>query len=70
MGCARSSTVIWTGWVSPSAPDWRHGLRVTLAVLAIAVTAALATGPAAALECEGLALDDGCLFTVTGGDTG
>ena len=24
---------------------------------------------AAALECEGVALDDGCLFTITGGDT-
>ena len=48
---------------------WRW-LRVTLAVMAIAAVAALATLPsAAALECQGIALDDGCLFTITGGDT-
>ena len=45
-------------------------LRVTLAVLVVVTTAALAVWPsAAALDCEGLALDDGCLFTITGGDT-
>ena len=48
---------------------WRW-LRVTLAVLAIAAAATLAVWPsAAALDCEGVALDDGCLFTITGGDT-
>ena len=49
--------------------DRRRRLRVVLAVLAIAVVAALGVWPAAALECEGIALDDGCLFTITGGDT-
>ena len=39
-------------------------------MLAIATTATLTVWPAAAaLECEGVALDDGCLFTITGGDT-
>ena len=48
---------------------WRW-LRVTLAVLAIAAAATLTVWPsAAALDCEGVALDDGCLFTITGGDT-
>ncbi len=48
---------------------WRR-LRVGVAVLAIATAAALTLWPsAAALECEGVALDDGCLFTITGGDT-
>ena len=48
---------------------WRR-LCVVLAVLAIAAAAALAVSPpAAALECDGVALDDGCLFTITGGDT-
>ena len=49
--------------------DRRRRLRVVLAVLAIAVVAALGVWPAAALECEGIAHDDGCLFTITGGDT-
>ncbi|MCY3913190.1 MAG: hypothetical protein OXG43_08080 [Chloroflexi bacterium] len=41
-----------------------------LAVFAIAATAALIVWPSvAALECEGIALDEGCLFTITGGDT-
>ena len=49
--------------------SWRR-LRVTLAVLAIAAAATLAVWPSVlALECEGVALDDGCLFTITGGDT-
>ena len=48
---------------------WRC-LRLVLAALAIPVAAALTFWPsAAALECEGVALDDGCLFTITGGDT-
>ena len=48
---------------------WRR-LRVILAVVAIAGTVALTVWPsAAALECEGVVLDDGCLFTITGGDT-
>ena len=45
-------------------------LCLALAALAIAGVAALTAWPAAsALECEGIALDDGCLFTITGGDT-
>ena len=48
---------------------WRR-LRAVLAVIAIAAAAALSSWPsAAALECEGVALDAGCLFTITGGDT-
>ena len=43
-------------------------LRSVLAVLVVAL--ALVTLPsAAALDCDGIALDDGCLFTITGGDT-
>ena len=50
--------------------DPRRYLRVALTVVAIAATAALTVWPsAAALECDGIALDDGCLFTITGGDT-
>ena len=38
--------------------------------MAVAGALALATWTSAgALECEGIALDDGCLFTITGGDT-
>ena len=44
--------------------------RTALVATAVAVAATLAVWPsAAALECEGIALDDGCLFTITGGDT-
>ena len=49
-----------------------RGIRAALAVLAIAagvVTLAVWPGSAAALDCEGIALDDGCLFTITGGDS-
>ncbi|MCY4114386.1 MAG: hypothetical protein OXG33_10680 [Chloroflexi bacterium] len=39
-------------------------------MLAITTAAALSVWPsAAALECDGIALDEGCLFTITGGDT-
>ncbi len=39
-------------------------------VLGIVAATTLTVGsPAAALECEDVALDDGCLFTITGGDT-
>ena len=49
--------------------SWRQ-LRVALAVLTIAAVVTLTVWPsAAALDCEGVALDDGCLFTITGGDT-
>ena len=49
---------------------WTAGPTAIALVLAIAVAAALAFGPSAgALDCEGVALDDGCLFTITGGDT-
>ena len=48
---------------------WRR-LRAVLLVLAIAAAATLAVGPTVgALDCAGVALDDGCLFTITGGDT-
>ena len=48
---------------------WR-GLRVALAVLTIVAVATLAVGPSVgALACAGVALDAGCLFTITGGDT-
>ena len=48
---------------------WRR-LRAVLAVLTIAAAAALTVGPSVgALDCAGVALDDGCLFTITGGDT-
>ena len=43
-------------------------IRALIAVLTVAL--ALAVSPSvAALECAGVALDDGCLFTITGGDT-
>ena len=49
---------------------WTAGPTAIALVLAIAVAAALAFGPSvAALDCEGVALDEGCLFTITGGDT-
>ena len=48
---------------------WRP-LRVALAAVAIAgAVLTSAWTPAAALECEGVVLEDGCLFTVTGSDT-
>ncbi len=48
---------------------WRR-LRVALAVLTVTAVATLTIWPsAAALECEGVTLEDGCLFTITGGDT-
>lgn len=48
---------------------WRR-LRVALAAVAIAGAATMsAWTSAAALECEGVVLDDGCLFTTTGSDT-
>ena len=54
----------------PMAHAWRRSLRVTLAGLAVAGALALAARTSAgALECAGIALDDGCLFTITGGDT-
>ena len=48
---------------------WRP-LRVALAAVAVASAAVMsAWTPASALECEGVVLDDGCLFTITGSDT-
>ena len=48
----------------------RRRLRLALAVVAIAAVVSLTVWPsAAALECDGIGLDDGCLFTITGGDT-
>ena len=53
----------------PERTCWRP-LRMALAAVVIAAAAAMhAWTPAAALECEGVALDDGCLFTITGSDT-
>ena len=53
----------------------RHGLdavraikRLCLIAVSCALFAAFAS-PASALECDGISLDGGCLFTVTGGDT-
>lgn len=43
-----------------------------MALVAVAIAGAAlmsAWTPAAALECEGVVLDDGCLFTITGSDT-
>lgn len=42
--------------------------RLTVFAIALALAAALAA-PAYAVECDGTALPDGCLFTITGGDT-
>ncbi len=44
-----------------------RGLRAAL--LALAALALVAWPSAGALDCAGVALDDGCLFTITGGDT-
>ena len=42
--------------------------RLGLAAMALALLVAFAPS-ASALECEGIPLDGGCLFTITGGDT-
>ena len=48
---------------------WRRP-RVLFVAVVLATTAALTLGPSAgALDCEGMTLDDGCLFTITAGDT-
>ena len=47
-----------------------RGRRLALAALVAAAAVLLALAPQArALDCEGVDLDDGCLFTITGGDT-
>ena len=46
----------------------RRTKRLCLAAMVSALLVALAPS-VGALECEGIALDTGCLFTVTGGDT-
>ncbi len=46
----------------------RAAKRLGLAVIVLGLLAALAPS-VSALECEGLPLEGGCLFTVTGGDT-
>ena len=46
----------------------RAAKRLSLAAIVVALLAVLAPS-VSALECEGLPLDGGCLFTVTGGDT-
>ena len=52
-------------------PVWGKPTRVIRAVLvALAMALAVTAWPSArALDCAGVALDDGCLFTITGGDT-
>ena len=43
---------------------------IRAALMALAVALALTAWPSAgALDCAGVGLDDGCLFTITGGDT-
>ena len=42
--------------------------KLKLGLVAVAMVAVLGA-PVHALGCEGVALDDGCLFTITGGDT-
>ncbi len=42
--------------------------KLALGLVVAAVVFAVAA-PAQALDCEGFTLDDGCLFTITGGDT-
>ena len=42
--------------------------KLALGLVVAAVVFAVAA-PAHALDCEGFTLDDGCLFTITGGDT-
>ena len=42
--------------------------RLSLAAMVVALLTVLAPS-VSALECEGIALDGGCLFTITGGDT-
>ena len=47
-----------------------RAIRAAIAGLTIAAVATLATWTTtAALDCEGILVDDGCLFTITGGDT-
>ncbi len=49
---------------------WWRLQRTALVAIAVAAVTTLTFWPsAAALDCEGVALDDGCLFTITGGDT-
>ena len=49
---------------------WWRRMRLALAAVAIGAAGALTIGPSAgALDCAGTLLDDGCLFTITGGDT-
>ena len=46
--------------------------QLALATIALALAGTLTTAlaaPAYAIECEGIALPEGCLFTITGGDT-
>ena len=56
-----------TGW-RPWPPRW---LALRLALAAVVAVAAVITAwiPASALDCQGVVLDDGCLFTITGSDT-
>ncbi len=42
--------------------------KLTIIAIALALAAAVAA-PVYAIECDGTALSDGCLFTITGGDT-
>ncbi|MCY4111240.1 MAG: hypothetical protein OXF96_04785, partial [Chloroflexi bacterium] len=50
--------------------EWWRPVRAALAAVVIVVAGALTTAPpVGALDCVGALVDDGCLFTVTGGDT-
>ena len=44
-------------------------MRKVILSLSLAVLIVLMATPTHALECEGIILSDGCLFTITGGDT-
>lgn len=54
----------WRPWL----PRWL-ALRLALAAAVAVATVITAWTPAAALDCEGVVLDNGCLFTITGSDT-
>ena len=55
-------TIVWVSRV--------RGIRVAITALTVTAMATLATWTTtAALDCEGVLLDDGSLFTITGGDT-
>ncbi len=48
---------------------WRGHRLALAAVVVLAVVLLAVASPVRALDCEGVDLGDGCLFTITGGDT-